>query len=120
MLPNFVFKNTIAHIYVALEPTSQHQSHSLFMIYTFKYEAIFGIVQVQVVKITPYTTSNFLCSRQKVPRCSKLSCMPKALSQPLHEILPKTDHEVSGGLYSYISSHKTILEFHFHIIVRIT
>ena len=61
-----VFKNTIKYIYVVEEPTSQHQSHSLFMVYTFKYEAIFVIVHAQVTKTTQYTTSNFLCSKQKV------------------------------------------------------
>ena len=42
--------------------TNQHQSQSLFRVYTFNYEAICVIVQVQVVKTTQHTTSSFLCS----------------------------------------------------------
>jgi hypothetical protein len=57
MLPKFVFQNTITYIHVA----SKHNQPTPLtnLVYTFEYDAIFVILQVQVVIPTKYTTTNF-------------------------------------------------------------
>ena len=62
-----MFKNTIANIHVATtQPVDTNQKVCLEFTHFDVKQFFFVIVQVQVAKTTRCTTSNLLCSRQKV------------------------------------------------------
>ena len=88
---------------------SQQQSQSLFKVYTFRYEAIFVIVQVQVVKTTQHTTSSNLYSI----KISNPNSNPNALN---YTILQKDCHNVCLKYYpKQYNKQLEACKFGFHL-----